>query len=699
MNTSKWKKVKRLLPFVFVLWLVADFAMALDRLPPKKFITAETTSADIDTDGDGIKDKDDSDDDNDGVVDSRDAFPLDPTKTKSPAFCFKSSRNIHLVCSEGIKGCRDSYIPDPRCLRAVKESEESKKTLLGTDADGDGIRDDIESAIDTQFTGTIRTQTREMAKSYQKVLSGTLNNKQINEQVAEIERLNACIRNTTADNADTGHRFITHKQLNTVDRTRTYLKRAAEAYDAEGSPTFKDCDNSNSKKTRHKRKSNSEDLDIYFINGVRNSEEDAEDTKDKLEEVLDKSLEDPLYNKNNLLGQFFDVYVEKTGEVNVDKSGTGGFWNFIYRSIPPQGKMLLTLPQWLDPGRDIGYSAEKDLEKMIKQTKESLENDKKVIVVPHSEGNFFYRKIHQALNEWDSKKTEQCFAGVGFAPPLSSKFGNYEYITNSNDKVINLVRGFWNSTLAANITVPEGYNGDGSGHGMLETYLSHSIPVDRLKSEFKQAEDKLDKSCKSCAEYVAKTGQQGEHQYTYPLSNNSVRQIEISFEAYNIPDRLKITANGETIVETGGLVSGFNQWQVDYDPKKHGTEFIAHVDAPTDGTKWKLCIDCEGSFCEDHIKRKDVYYNFRADGYWKCENHKIDGWSVSSSGTKRLSIGRHWFSADCYCTHQSTSGNPGPCNYQRGFASLIVKGTACESTEYPNCVLDPYSSNFVLEIK
>ena len=693
MHISKWKKVKRLLPFAFALWLVADFATAL-MIPPKWERVSSHSSkiadnSSPDTDGDGLKDNVDPDDDNDGVVDRRDAFPLDPSRSTSFMYCGDTIVNTTRVRNNELVFDR-MHIVDPRCGLP-------NQTLLGPDRNMNDIRDDIERAIDTHFTGTIRTQTREMAKSYQKVLSGTLNNKQINQQVAEIERLNTAIRDATDDKAETGYRFIAHRQLNTVDRTRTYLKRAAEAFDAERPPLVNNSNNNS------KESSDLADYDIYFINGVMNSEDKANDSRKKLQEILNKDLKEPLYNKNHLLGQFFDIYVQKTGEERVDKTGTGGFWKFVFRIIPAAGQIALALPQWLDPERDIGYWAEKDLESMIKLTKESLENDKKVIVVPHSEGNFFYRKIHQALNQWNSKKTQQCFAGIGVATPLSSKHGNYNYITNSNDTVINLVRKFWYSTLDANITVPKGYNADSTGHGMQETYLSHSTPVNRLKSEFKQVVDKLDKSCKSCAEYVAKTGKQGEHQYTYPLGNNAVRQIEISFEAYNIPDRLKITANGETIVDSDGLVSGFHQWKVDYDPKKHGTELTAHVDAPRDGTKWKLCIDCEGSFCEDHIKRKDVFYNFRTDRYWKCKNHKINGLRVSRSGTKRLSIGRHIFSADCDCTHKNDSGIASPCTVDPGYASLIVKGTICDSRRddghYHNCGLGLYMKNHVIEIK
>ena len=411
------------------------------------------------------------------------------------------------------------------------------------------------------------------------------------------------------------------------------------------------------------------------------------------------------YNKNHMLGQFFDLYVHKTGEIEIDKTGTLGFWQLVGAVALPVGNVRKALYDWLDPDRDIGHWAEKDLKRMIKTAKTVLNKNKKVIIVDHSEGNFFYRNIYKALNKWNSTKTQQCFAGIGFATPLSSKPGNYDYITSSNDRVINLVRNFWNSTLDANIAVPQGYGGSLLGHGMQEVYLSHPVSLRKLKTELDQVTKRLNKRCdtKKCAEYVARGGGKGEHQYTYPLSNNSVRQIEISFEAYNIPDRLKITANGKTIVDSGGLVSGFHQWKVDYNPKKHGTEFIAHVDAPRDGTKWKLCIDCEGSSCKNHIKRKSVSYKFWTGHrlIWECESYSINGRLVNQLGRVNLSKGPHRFKAICECTSDFALGcmdhwdNPKSTAVPR----LTVSSSECDHYISRKEPCRPHLGEIVVEIK
>ena len=769
-------QVKKYIPLgIFMIILFSDFANALSRptwptnswdlkrlnkyindgdrdgIANKTDNCPSTRNADQkDTDKDGKGNVCDADDDNDGFLDYKDAFPLDPKRSKSLAYC---GFNGVMTCEKdkGIMICRDRHFPDPRCLRSTKESEASKLRLLGFDLNRDGIRDDIERKINAKFTGSIRTQTRGMAKHYQKILSGTLSNKQINQRITEIESLNSCIHKASSNIDEKGLDFITHRQLSTVARTRAYLKAAAEAYDKAGPPKIQPCggqaktwghtriswavassqgqgggvlrSSSNARARLNPPKLNG--YELLYINGVMNAKNEAEKTEKKLENMLHQKTVALEYNKNHMLGQLFDLWVHKTGEIEADKTGTIGFWQLVGAVALPVGNVRKALYDWLDPDRDIGHWAEKDLKRMIQSAKTALNKNKKVIIVAHSEGNFFYRNIYKALNQWDSKKTQQCFAGIGFATPLSSKPGNYDYITSSNDRIINLVRNFWNSTLAANITVPQGYGGALLGHGMQAVYLSHPVSLRKLKTELDQVTNRLNKSCKvkkqkkkqpkkqpqkqpkpqlSCAAPVGKGGGQGRYSYSYPIKNTRPHKVEISFEAYNIPDSIKITANGKKIAQTNGLVGGYHQWQIDYDPIKHGKEFVASVDAPNGGTAWKLCIDCEGSSCKNHIKRKAVNYEFRETYNWKCSSYKIDGISVFRTGSKQLSIGRHVFSAECAC-HDSSYAKIGitKCSKERGYSSLIVGGTKCNSRydnfHYQNCMLGGFSNNRVLDIK
>ena len=595
------------------------------------------------------------------------------------------------------------------------ESPQSEVMPMGTDSDRDGVRDDVQKKIEEKYgkNTPVTNYSMDMAKGFQKLLSGALSHKQINQQLTQINHLNECIQNKT-NAKDAGLQFLLPEQLNTVARTRAYLKAAAEAYDKAGPPNVKPCGSKaktrgptvmnglvassqgggmlrgNSNASARLNPPNLKDYDVFFINGVMNTREYAKETKKKLERMLNQKVVKLEYNKNHMLGQLFDLWVHKVGEIEVDKTGTIGFWQLVRTVAFPGDNIRKALYEWLDPDRDIGHWAEKDLKRMIETAKTALNQNKKVITVAHSEGNFFYRNIHKALNQWNSTKTQQCFAGIGFATPLSSKHGNYGYITSTNDKVINLVRDFWNSTLVANITVPQGHGGDLLGHGMQNVYLSHPVSLRQLKTELDQVTNRLNESCKikkekkkqpqkqpkpplSCSSPVGKGGGQGQYSYSYPIKNTTAHKVEISFEAYNIPDRIKITANGKKIAQTNGYVGGYHQWQINYEPMIHGKEFVAHVDAPNGGTAWQLCIDCEGSSCGGNIKRKKVYYGFLDSRNWKCNNYQIDGHNVNQNGEKYLSVGKHSFSASCSCnTIGRFCTNP-----FYGFPVIFASGSSC----------------------
>jgi hypothetical protein len=619
-----------------------------------------------------------------------------------------------------------------------QESPQSKVMPLGTDSDRDGVRDDVQEKIKQKFgkNKTVTNYSMDMAKGFQKVLSGALSHKQINEQLTQINHLNECIQNKT-NAKDGGLQFLLPEQLNTVARTRAYLKAAAAAYDKAGPPKVKPCGSSaktrsqtgingavassqgggvlssNSNARARLNPPNLNGYELFFINGVMNSKDEGYKISDKLEGMLNQKTVALEYNENHMLGQLFDLWVHKVGELEIDKTGTIGFWQLVGAVALPVGNVRKALYDWLDPDRDIGHWAEKDLKRMIQSAKTALNQNKKVIIVAHSEGNFFYRNIYKALNQWNSTKTQQCFAGIGFATPLSSKPGNYDYITSSNDRVINLVRNFWNSTLAANITVPQGHGGSLLGHGMQEVYLSHPVSLRKLKTELHQVTNRLNKSCKikkeqpikepkkepkpqlSCAAPVGKGGGQGRYSYSYPIKNTRPHKVEISFEAYNIPDSIKITANGKKIAQTNGLVGGYHQWQIDYDPIKHGKEFVASVDAPNGGTAWKLCIDCEGSSCGGNIKRKKVHYSFIDSNYWKCHNYKIDGQTVSRYGEKYLSVGKHSFSASCTCSKINSFCT----NAFFGFPVISASGSSCSFNPRKNESCSILYGSKVLEVK
>lgn len=610
-----------------------------------------------------------------------------------------------------------------------EETPGSKMTPLGTDEDRDGVRDDVQYKIHSTFgtNSAVTNYTMGMARGYQKVLSGNLSNKEINQEVAIIKELDDCISNTTSD-PKAGSAFLLPAQLNTVARTRAYLKAAADAYDAEGPPATRECRNSTQKRlgSSKSKQSNAQpmpkinppnlkDYGVYFINGVMNGEQSAKESAGKLEDMLSAEPIHLEYNENHALGQFFDLYVHKTGEIETDNAGTLEFWQLAGAVGISENAELIssdgvkeTLNSWLDPDRDVGYWAREDLKRMIENAKTALSDDKKVIIVAHSEGNFFYRKIWQALNAWDSEKTKQCFAGVGLATPLSSKKGNYKYITSSNDKVMNTVRWKWETTLSANVTVPSGH-GDYLGHGLQETYLSHHAPVERLQSEFKAAIKKLDESCRTYRPVPAY--RDFEFYWNSPVNSVSfsynldkvpigtpiriATKYELTADIFQVKAKGKLIASGNPndnaeipfdpfLIESGG------SWDFDYDPDIHGNKLNIQIKrGPDYKSRWyfyhEICIDykyVKEGFCDNRVGPNSGYnyqkYEFLDSDYWSCTNYKINGKPVSKKGSAiDNDFAAHYFSADCACTMASSGGNLNKCNASYGSPLLDAFLASC----------------------
>ena len=172
-----------------------------------------------------------------------------------------------------------------------------------------------------------------------------------------------------------------------------------------------------------------------------------------------------------------------------------------------------------------------------------------------------------------------------------------------------------------------------------------------------------------CGVPLAPRGGQGNNQnFQYAVSGSVPQKLIVAFEAYYIPDSLQVSGNGRLLVNTNGLVSGFHQFDIDYDPNIHGSTLDVQVDAPNDGTAWEFCVNCESSTtsCSLIQNRQDVsiFVNEGNISKWDCNvlNIFVDDQRIGSSfGNIRLSSGVHEFGWDgsCFCTD---NGVIDPCS-------------------------------------
>lgn len=400
------------------------------------------------------------------------------------------------------------------------------------------------------------------------------------------------------------------------------------------------------------------DNPVFYINGMFNGRANAERQAEAIGAALDNRYAvELLYNSNYFyLDSLLDSFVELQGGQVTPTLATDAFWRYSYGLTTPSQAFLDAVARLNALQNGIGLWSGPDLQRMRERVVGSLSGGRSPVVVAHSQGNFFYRNLLREVDSWNATKARDCLAGVGFGTPLraGSIDSNYRYITSGNDRVINATRALFPTVLAANIDLPLGLD-DMTGHGLLETYLSSPASLGRFSSAMSATFGELQQGCDDCVTPLGTAGGVGESRYVYTVDGNEPREILVQFEAFNVPDALTVSAAGLVLGETQGQVSGYHELLIDHIPALHGDELDITVRAPEAGTRWELCVDCQGNTCEQNGGRFDrlsIEYRLERGRVWSCGPNpvSIDGRPVPASGTVSLTAGAHVFAMEgCYC--------------------------------------------------
>ncbi|MBA6416937.1 hypothetical protein H4J50_13010 [Colwellia sp. 6M3] len=219
----------------------------------------------------------------------------------------------------------------------------------------------------------------------------------------------------------------------------------------------------------------------------------------------------------------------------------------------------------------------------------------KVVVLAHSQGNFYANRTWKKIEELDNenKGFTSALGIVGMGVPANYIAGNGLYTTNSKDQVINAIRFFSGpQPLPANITRPF-TKADILGHSLKDIYLSSSADSSAIKSKIirdvNTTFSRLQPLAEiTCVGYKTQSKDEGGLSTFYTPGINYSGILRYTFNPFNIPNRLKIIATkGPFFIDTAE--SGFFY----YDWSKHGELYI-EVTKPTNepGDDWNLDIEC-----------------------------------------------------------------------------------------------------------
>ncbi len=255
----------------------------------------------------------------------------------------------------------------------------------------------------------------------------------------------------------------------------------------------------------------------------------------------------------------------------------------------------------------------------------------KVIIVAHSQGNFYANRAWHTINNLsqDGEKIAKAIGVIGLATPanhVANDPTNTNYLSSENDWLINRVR---NNTLPTirpldyNITIP--YNSaDPLGHGMSEIYLADTFSRGRLITMINNTFDRLEvyegtPAIECGTSYNATGGDEG-IDILYDIGESD-GVVEWNFDAFNIPDELTIYRQSDGAVKShSNYGSGYREGVFYWNSEDDGTLVRIKVwENPHEpNTQWNIMVGCPG----DNVNiQKQVSFNFvnLTGNRWQCD--------------------------------------------------------------------------------
>ncbi len=260
-----------------------------------------------------------------------------------------------------------------------------------------------------------------------------------------------------------------------------------------------------------------------------------------------------------------DVLKEKASEspyTRVDKFLAEHFWSLYFGR--DDAKYWVEYSETLMKYNDVGVWSRGNFLSMRSRILTDIGQQKRIILVGHSQGNFFVNSLYNDLLNSDySYEADNCIGSVGIASPLSNKPGMYFYVTNTKDLVINAIRLRY-SVLGANIKLP--YTSDDKTGHQLYTYLERfAASRDAVSAHIWDHLDYLNQTC--FYKYNIDISVDQNDPFYLRVENNDDRDlkgpatIEIirpdgEKDIYNYPrDNLIVDSGKAYVMNTGGFGS------------------------------------------------------------------------------------------------------------------------------------------------
>lgn len=236
--------------------------------------------------------------------------------------------------------------------------------------------------------------------------------------------------------------------------------------------------------------SNAKTTAIYFVNGIWNTELQADKSRIQLEKTYGPTLENAYPNQTfefklaynysvDKVRDVVEVIGQKMAEINntqvseisaeVYLAMYNGLQDF-QSLIPPAAQPLVTTIEECLAAR---ITAVTNSSALIQKYESDLLEGKRVLLIAHSQGNMFANDAMSAL----SGEFSQSIGMIGVASPAGLLHDNSTYYTAHDDRVINALRRLF-LVLPSNIDNDPGILGDHrdfSNHQFISSYFASGL--------------------------------------------------------------------------------------------------------------------------------------------------------------------------------------------------------------------------------
>lgn len=193
---------------------------------------------------------------------------------------------------------------------------------------------------------------------------------------------------------------------------------------------------------------------LFYINGFGNTIDSASINKNILKETIRDRF--PTHSVhlafNNTEGFFTDAAQILKQRVAIENDRE--FWKLIDSDDLNTASIIKNelYLKYLNKLKNDQLSLP-EIQTHINQYKTFLNEDQNVILIPHSQGNFYANASLNLLLASNEVYRKQLYS-IGIATPSNILLPNASYFTSSNDLVINAIRIAGMPTLKANVKIP-----------------------------------------------------------------------------------------------------------------------------------------------------------------------------------------------------------------------------------------------------